>query len=112
MWFVFDCTTPERAGLFQTAWFVESLLSQTLIVHVIRTGRIPFLQSKPSLPLMITTFSICLLGAYLPYSAFAPTLQMTPLPPVFWLYLSLILMVYLGLTQLVKAFLIKRFGLN
>jgi P-type Mg2+ transporter len=112
MWFIFDCTTPERAGLFQTAWFVESLLSQTLIVHVIRTGRIPFLQSKPSLPLMITTFSICLLGAYLPYSPFASALQMTPLSPVFWLYLSLILMVYLGLTQLVKAFLIRRFGLN
>jgi len=112
MWFIFDCTTPERAGLFQTAWFVESLLSQTLIVHVIRTGRIPFLQSKPSFPLMITTFSICLLGAYLPYSAFAPALQMTPLPPIFWLYLSLILMVYLGLTQLVKAFLTRRFGLN
>lgn len=112
MWFIFDCTTSERAGLFQTAWFVESLLSQTLIVHVIRTGRIPFLQSKPSLPLMITTLFICALGAYLPYSAFATKLQMTPLPATFWLYLTLILMVYLGLTQLVKAFLIKRFGLN
>ncbi len=112
MWFVFDCTTPERAGLFQTAWFVESLLSQTLIVHVIRTGRIPFLQSKPSLPLMVTTLSICVLGAYLPYSAFATKLQMTPLPPVFWFYLTFILIVYLVLTQLVKAFLIKRFGLN
>ena len=112
MWFIFDCTIPERAGLFQTAWFVESLLSQTLIVHVIRTGRIPFLQSKPSLPLMGTTLSICVLGAYLPYSVFATKLQMTPLPAVFWLYLTLILIVYLGLTQLVKAFLIKRFGLN
>jgi Mg2+-importing ATPase len=112
MWFIFDCTIPERAGLFQTAWFVESLLSQTLIVHVIRTGKIPFLQSKPSLPLMVTTLSICVLGAYLPYSAFATKLQMTPLPAMFWLYLTFILVVYLGLTQLVKAFLIKRFGLN
>lgn len=112
MWFIFDCTTPERAGLFQTAWFVESLLSQTLIVHVIRTGKIPFLQSKPSLPLMVTTLFICALGAYLPYSAFAINLQMTPLPLVFWFYLALILTVYLGMTQIVKAFLIKRFGLN
>lgn len=112
MWFIFDCTTPERAGLFQTAWFVESLLSQTLIVHVIRTGRIPFLQSKPSLPLMVTTLSICALGAYLPYSAFATKLQMTPLPPMFWLYLVFILTVYMGMTQIVKSFLIKRFGLN
>lgn len=112
MWFVFDCTTPEHAGLFQTAWFVESLLSQTLIVHVIRTGRIPFLQSKPSLPLLITTVAICIVGAYLPYSAFAPALQMTPLPPVFWLYLAAILVVYLGLTQIIKAYLIKRFGFD
>ena len=112
MWFVFDCTTPEHAGLFQTAWFVESLLSQTLIVHVIRTGRIPFLQSKPSLPLLITTVAICIVGAYLPYSAFAPALQMMPLPPVFWLYLAAILVVYLGLTQIIKAYLIRRFGFD
>jgi len=112
MWFVFDCTTPEHAGLFQTAWFVESLLSQTLIVHVIRTGRIPFLQSKPSLPLLITTIVICIIGAYLPYSAFAPALQMTPLPPFFWLYLAAILVMYLGLTQIIKAYLIRRFGFD
>lgn len=112
MWFVFDCTTPEHAGLFQTAWFVESLLSQTLIVHVIRTGRIPFLQSKPSLPLLITTIVICIIGAYLPYSAFAPALQMTPLPSAFWLYLAIILVVYLGLTQIIKAYLIRRFGFD
>lgn len=112
MWFVFDCTTPERASLFQTAWFVESLLSQTLIVHVIRTGKIPFVQSKPSLPLLITTLSICIMGAYLPYSALAPALQMTALPPAFWGYLTFILVAYLGLTQLVKAWLIKRFGFD
>lgn len=112
MWFVFECNTPERAGLFQTAWFVESLLSQTLIVHVIRTGRIPFLQSKPSLLLLVTTLSICALGAYLPYSVFAPALQMAPLPAESWCYLVLIVATYLGLTQLVKTHLIKRFGLN
>jgi Mg2+-importing ATPase len=112
MWFIFDCTTPERAGLFQTAWFVESLLSQTLIVHVLRTGKIPFLQSKPSLPLLITTVVICIIGAYLPYSALAPALQMTPLPSIFWLYLAIILVVYLGLTQMVKAYLIRRFGFD
>jgi Mg2+-importing ATPase len=88
------------------------LLSQTLIVHVIRTGKIPFLQSKPSLPLLITTLVICAVGAYLPYSVFAPALQMTPLPTAYWQYLAFILVAYLGLTQIVKAFLIKRFGLN
>ncbi|MDO9366497.1 MAG: magnesium-translocating P-type ATPase [Methylotenera sp.] len=112
MWFVFECTTPERAGLFQTAWFVESLLSQTLIVHVLRTGKVPFLQSKPSLPLLITTVTICIIGAYLPYSSLAPTLQMTPLPSIFWLYLAAMLAVYLALTQMVKAYLIRRFGFD
>ena len=112
MWFVFNSTSSEKAGLFQTGWFVESLLSQTLIVHVIRTGKIPFLQSKPSLPLLITTLVICAVGTYLPYSIFAHSLQMVPLPSLYWLYLTFILAAYLGLTQIVKASLIKRFGLN
>lgn len=112
MWFVFKCTTPEHAGLFQTAWFVESLLSQTLIVHVIRTGKIPFVQSKPSKPLLATTLAISVFGAYLPYSNFAPKLQMVPLPVDFWLYLSMILLVYLGLTQIIKAYLIRHFGFD
>lgn len=112
MWFVFKCTTLEHAGLFQTAWFVESLLSQTLVVHVIRTGKIPFMQSKPSVPLLVTTLAICIFGAYLPYSNFAPKLQMVPLPADFWLYLSVILLVYLGLTQIIKAYLIRHFGFD
>lgn len=112
MWFVFKCTTPEHASLFQTAWFVESLLSQTLIVHVIRTGKIPFMQSKPSVPLLVTTLAISIFGAYLPYSNFAPKLQMVPLPADFWLYLSVILLVYLGLTQVIKTYLIRRFGFD
>lgn len=112
MWFVFKCTAPENASLFQTAWFVESLLSQTLIVHVIRTGKIPFMQSKPSKPLLLTTLVISAFGAYLPYSDFAAKLQMVPLPVDFWLYLSVILLVYLGLTQMIKTYLIRRFGFD
>ena len=110
MLYVFNCW--NNPTLFQTGWFVESLLSQTLIVHVIRTGKIPFLQSKPSLPLLITTLVICAVGTYLPYSIFAHSLQMVPLPSLYWLYLTFILAAYLGLTQIVKASLIKRFGLN
>lgn len=112
MWFVFKCTAPEHAGLFQTAWFVESLLSQILIVHIIRTGRIPFLQSRPSRPLLFTTIIISLLGAYLPYSSFAVKLQMLPLPVEYWLYISLIILVYAALTQWVKMYLIKHYGFD
>jgi len=112
MWFAFDCTTPEQASLFQTGWFVESLLSQTLIVHVIRTGRIPFIQSKPSLPLLLTTLAICLVGAYLPYSHFAHALNLVPLPGQYWIALALLLLAYLSLTQWVKSWLIRKFGLS
>ena len=99
-------------SLFQTGWFVESLLSQTLIVHVIRTGRIPFLQSWPSLPLLVTTLLICGIGAFLPYSHFAHALGLVPLPLEYWFALAGILVLYLGLTQLVKGWLIRRFGLG
>jgi Mg2+-importing ATPase len=99
-------------SLFQTGWFVESLLSQTLIVHVIRTGRIPFLQSWPSLPLLVTTLLICAIGALLPYSHFAHALGLVPLPLEYWFALAGILVLYLGLTQLVKGWLTKQFGLG
>ena len=99
-------------SLFQTGWFVESLLSQTLIVHVIRTGRIPFLQSRASLPLLMTTLVICGVGAFLPYSHFAHALGLVPLPLAYWFALGGILLLYLGLTQLVKGWLIKKFGLG
>ena len=99
-------------ALFQTGWFVESLLSQTLIVHVIRTGRIPFVQSRPSVGLLVTTISVCLLGIWLPTSPFAAALGLTPLPAAYGLALAAILSGYLVLTQLVKSWLIHRFGLS
>lgn len=110
MLYVFDAW--HNAALFQTGWFVESLLSQTLIVHVIRTGKIPFIQSKPSLPLLFTTLAICGVGVWLPFSHFAPALGFTALPPMYWVALSTILVCYLLLTQVVKSWLIRKFGLN
>jgi Mg2+-importing ATPase len=111
LWFVFKANAPEHAGLFQTGWFVESLLSQTLIVHVIRTGRLPFLQSRASLPLTVTGVAICLVGALLPYSPLAAKFGFVALPALYWLYLAVILVAYMVLTQVVKAKLIRRFGL-
>ena len=68
MLWVFNCWDPSRAPLFQTGWFVESLMTQTLIIHVIRTNKIPFIQSRASWPLTVTTLSIMALGMWLPYS--------------------------------------------
>jgi len=102
----------DNESLFQTGWFVESLLSQTLIVHVIRTGRLPFVESRPSFPLLVTTVGICLLGLWLPTSPFAASLGLTPLPHAYGLALLAILGSYMLLTQLVKSWLIRRFGLS
>ena len=100
------------ATLFQTGWFVESLLSQTLIVHVIRTGRIPFVQSRPSVPLLATTIGVCAFGLWLPMAPFAVALGLAPLPAAYGLALLAILGGYVLLTQLVKSWLIRRFGLR
>lgn len=111
LWFVFKANGPEHASLFQTGWFIESLLSQTLIVHIIRTGRLPFLHSRASLALTVTGIAICMLGAVLPYSSIAAQFGFVALPGAFWPWLALILVVYMSLTQLVKAWLMRRYGL-
>ena len=110
LWYVFEAA--NNPSLFQTGWFIESLLSQTLVVHVIRTGKIPFIQSKPSLPLLLTTLSICLLGIWLPFSPFAEALGFTRLPHGYWAALLAILVAYLVMTQLIKSWVIRRFGFN
>ena len=112
LWFVLRADSLADASLFQTGWFVESLLSQTLIVHIIRTGKIPFIQSRPSLPLLLTTSVICLVAIVLPFSHLAGPLQMSPLPAIYWYGLAPILLCYFGLTQFVKSLLVRRFGLT
>ena len=109
LWFVLGAHADAK--LFQTGWFVESLLSQTLVVHIIRTGRIPFVHSQASLPLTITGVVICLVGVALPFLAVGAWFGLVPLPGVYWLFLAAILVAYLALTQFVKARLIRRYGL-
>jgi Mg2+-importing ATPase len=109
-WFVLKANTPESSPIFQTAWFVESLLSQTIIVHVIRTSRIPFIESWPSRPLLATTLGICTLGVILPYTPWGSYFEMVPLPTIYWMGLAVILPSYLLLTQVVKSHLVRRFG--
>jgi Mg2+-importing ATPase len=108
MLYVFGCWDPRRASLFQTGWFVESLLTQTLIIHVIRTNKIPFLQSRASLPLMVTTGVIMLIGLWLPSSPLAPALGLRHLPHLYWPLLALTLLAYVVLTQGVKVWLHRR----
>ena len=108
MLYVFNCWANPT--LFQTGWFVESLFTQTLIVHVIRTNKIPFIQSRASWPLLLTSVVIAGVGAYLPFSPLASVLGFTALPPTYWLFLLAMLLSYVALTQVVKVWFVRRFG--
>jgi Mg2+-importing ATPase len=111
LWFFLKANTLELSGLFHTGWFIESLISQTLVVHIIRTKKIPFFESSPSLPLLLTTLAICGIAIFLPYSFLANDLHMQRLPEEYWCGIVFLLACYLVLSQLVKSFLIKRIGL-
>jgi Mg2+-importing ATPase len=108
MLYVFNCWDPARASLFQTGWFVESLLTQTLIIHIIRTNRIPFIESRASWPLVLTTVLVMLAGIWLPYSPIGPALGFAHLPALYWPLLAATLLSYVALTQVVKAWLLRR----
>ncbi len=110
MWFVFGATSLDNQALFQTGWFVESLMTQTLIVHVIRTAKVPFFQSWASLPMLLITATVMTVGMYLPFSPIAAGLGFVPLPAVYFLWLALILTCYCVLTQFVKTWFIKKYG--
>jgi Mg2+-importing ATPase len=110
MWFVFGATSVDNQALFQTGWFVESLMTQTLIVHVIRTPKIPFFQSRASLPMLLITATVMAVGMYLPFSPIGASLGFVPLPAVYFLWLALILTCYCILTQFVKTWFIKKYG--
>jgi Mg2+-importing ATPase len=108
MLYVFDCWDPAHAALFQTGWFVESLITQTLIVHIIRTNGIPFIQSHASWQLTLATLAIIAVAIVLPYSPLAVSLGFTPLPLLYWPILLATLLCYVGLTQAVKMWLVRK----
>ena len=109
MWVVFSANIPEKQALFQSGWFIEGLLSQTLIVHMIRTQKIPFFQSCASIPLLLTTFAIMLIGICIPYTVIGSSIGLVPLPGSYFYWLLLILISYCLLTQGVKVWFIRRF---
>lgn len=109
MWFIFGCTSPEMQSLFQSGWFIEGLLSQTLIVHMIRTRKIPFIQSTASWPVLGLTFLIMAIGICIPFTSFGATIGLQPLPLSYFPWLVATLLSYCVLTQLIKTWYIKRF---
>ncbi|HEX9935169.1 MAG TPA: HAD-IC family P-type ATPase, partial [bacterium] len=120
---VFHCAffsraeTPEAMKayyekLFHTGWFVESLLTQTLIVHIIRTNKVPFFQSRASLSMTFFTVLVMSIAVVLPYTALGGTLGLVPLPPIYWLWISGFLAGYSILTHVVKTWFNRRFEVN
>jgi Mg2+-importing ATPase len=110
MWFVFAANSPEHAALFQSGWFVESIISQTLIVHMIRTRRVPFIQSRASLSVTLATAAVCLFGLVLPFTGWGQSLGLVALPWTYFPWLVATLAAYCFLTQFLKNRFVKRFG--
>jgi Mg2+-importing ATPase len=110
LWFVFSADTRPEQSLFQSGWFVVGLLTQTLIVHMIRTEKIPFIQSTAAPPVVILTLLVMSFGVWLPFSPLAPALKLQPLPLAYFWWLAGILLSYCVLTQLLKRFYIRRTG--
>ena len=115
MLYVFGChdvSTPALAAhsrsLFQTGWFVESVVTQTVIIHVIRTNKLPFVQSRPSRFLLTTSGLIVASGIAISCTGVGRYLGFSPLPVLYWPILLVTLLGYLTLTQVVKTMLVRR----
>ncbi|MDF2632349.1 MAG: magnesium-translocating P-type ATPase [Caproiciproducens sp.] len=110
LWNVFGCNTasnPALVALFNAGWFVESLISQTLIIHLIRTPKIPFIQSRAAAPVVLLTTIIMIIGMIIPFVPLGAYLGMAGLPPVYFAWLALIILSYVLLAQIVKTIYIK-----
>ncbi|NDL65097.1 magnesium-translocating P-type ATPase [Enterobacteriales bacterium SAP-6] len=110
MWWVFKANTQEQQGLFQTGWFVVGVLSQTLIVHMLRTRKIPFLQSRPSWALGVTTLAVMMATIGMTFTPVAGFLHLQALPGGYWPWLVAILAGYMALVQSMKGWYVRRYG--
>ena len=110
MLFIFKCW--DKPELFHTGWFIESLCTQTLVIYVIRTGKIPFIESKPSRYLILTSIFIVAIGILIPLSPLAKPFGFVAPPPLFFLALALMVITYLLLVQVVKTWFVRKYGLD
>jgi len=109
MWYVFAANSVEAQALFQSGWFIEGLLSQTLVVHMLRTQKIPFFQSTASLPIILMTCLAVSIGIYLPFSQLGTLVGLVPLPMAYFPWLVGTLLAYCVVAQSMKVFYIRRF---
>ncbi|KES18689.1 Cation transport ATPase [Gilliamella apicola SCGC AB-598-I20] len=110
MWFVFSANSVEAQSLFHSGWFIEGLLSQTLVVHMLRTQKIPFIQSTAAFPVIVMTMLIMAVGIYIPFSPIGSLIGLQPLPWSYFPWLVATLLSYCVVAQIMKKIYIKRFG--
>ena len=110
LWYVFKANDVMHQTLFQSGWFVVGLVTQTLIVHIIRTPKIAFIQSRASWPLLGMTILIVAIGIYLPMGPMAGYFKLEPLPLPYFGWLAGIVLGYILLTAAMKRYYIRRFG--
>ncbi|HYN61874.1 MAG TPA: magnesium-translocating P-type ATPase [Rubrivivax sp.] len=110
LWWVFDANSVARQGMFQSGWFVVGLLTQTLVVHMLRTPKLPFVHSHAAAPLMVMTLLIMALGLWLPLGPLAGYFRLQALPPAYYGWLMAIVLGYCALTTAMKRLYIGRYG--
>ena len=110
LWYVFDANSVHQQSFFHSGWFIESLVTQTLVVHMIRTRKIPFLQSIAAAPVLALTGAIIVIGILIPYTTIGSKLGMMELPPAYFAWLAATVLCYSALTQLMKVIYSRRYG--
>lgn len=107
---MFGAQSPGQQTLFQSGWFIVGILTQTLIVHMIRTAKLPFIESRAAPSLMVMSGIIIAVGIFLPMGPFAHYFKLQALPPLYFMFLPVVLLAYMGLTQLMKGIYCRRYG--
>ena len=108
LWFVFQFNTPEKAVLFQTGWFAFGIISQTLVIHMIRTHKTPFIQSKSSKQLIISTFAITIITLLIAFTNIATIFDLRKLPYEYMLWILGLLCIYALCIQGYKKIYLKK----
>ena len=108
LWYVFKFNTIEKAVMFQSGWFVFGILSQTLIIHLIRTNKIPFIESKSSKQLLISTFAVVIITLIIAFTNISDIFDLSKLPNLYLLWIAILMVVYIVFIQIYKRFYIKR----
>jgi Mg2+-importing ATPase len=100
----------DFAALFHSGWFVVSMWTQTLVIHLLRTPKLPFIQSRASLPVVLCTSLGIAICTFIPYTSFGESLKMMPLPPVFFIMLGATVICYMALVTLLKGMFVRKYG--